>query len=574
MTFSTDILRETRTVIRLIPVITRIYVLFLIVLGFYAWIGVIAFYGSQEGKEHFPNLTEALWTLWTCVTTANYPDVMMPAYNDSRMSAIYFVSFMVIEFYGFMNVILAVVVLFYHEEDERMDKEREIHRETKLKQAFEILDRDKNDTIDRNELMQVFPILNEDCPDIKYINDVSAGLLFAILDRDGTDQLSLEEFENFCEAMLLEFERIENYMSFFERWFPATYESPSFQRLCAIVKSDQFEKIIDVILVMNAIVVAIQSYPELMGYSVIKDPHIADGYIDTPWEVAETCFTIIYCVEMSLKIIVYGWKRYIRDTRNLFDFTITILSLTATIYVYYPNTFSDSRLIRILVMARVLRLFRLVIAMKDFRVIGRTFMGIIPAAKRIFLLLFSLMYFFSVIGVHLFGGLVTRDPNNETSFLLKGSDFAVNSYWANNFNDILSGMNTLFNLLVINNWPEQADGFEAVTEARWPRFFFLFFHICGVTIVSNLLVATLIDHFIDEYGKSAISTTNNTDESSNDENVDATINEDAQALFDAAEITGTKTNVHGRFIAKMRFGSDTTAHQKEKIRTLFTRSSR
>ena len=144
------------------------------------------------------------------------------------------------------------------------------------------------------------------------------------------------------------------------------------------MKSNQFEVAIDIILVLNAIVVGIQSYPELMGKSVKEDPHIADGYIDTPWEVAETVFTIIYCIEAFLKILVYGWKRYMRDTRNFFDFTITMLSLAATIYVYYPNAFSDSRLIRYLVMARVLRLFRLVAAMKEFRVIGRTFVGIIP----------------------------------------------------------------------------------------------------------------------------------------------------------------------------------------------------
>ena len=59
----------------------------------------------------------------------------------------------------------------------------------------------------------------------------------------------------------------------------------------------------------------------------------------------------------------------------------------------------------------------------------------------------------------------------------------------------------------------------------------------------------------------------------NDENVDATISENAQALFDAAEITGTKTNLSGRFIVRMRFGSDTTAAQKRKMRNLFTKRS-
>ena len=38
-----------------------------------------------------------------CVTTANYPDVMMPAYNNDSITWIYFVSFMIISFFFLMN---------------------------------------------------------------------------------------------------------------------------------------------------------------------------------------------------------------------------------------------------------------------------------------------------------------------------------------------------------------------------------------------------------------------------------------------------------------------------------------
>ena len=38
-----------------------------------------------------------------CVTTANYPDVMMTAYNNDSITWIYFVSFMIISFFFLMN---------------------------------------------------------------------------------------------------------------------------------------------------------------------------------------------------------------------------------------------------------------------------------------------------------------------------------------------------------------------------------------------------------------------------------------------------------------------------------------
>ena len=55
-----------------------------IVILFYAWFGVVIFYDSPQGVEAFPSLAEGMWTLWICVTTANYPDVMMPSYNEHR----------------------------------------------------------------------------------------------------------------------------------------------------------------------------------------------------------------------------------------------------------------------------------------------------------------------------------------------------------------------------------------------------------------------------------------------------------------------------------------------------------
>jgi hypothetical protein len=102
--------REVLVVLKMIPQIIYILAMLAIVVLFYAWFGVVLFYGTEQGDQTFPNLIEGIWTLWICITTANYPDVMMPSYNDNRLSAIFFVSFMVISFFYLMNLILAGVV--------------------------------------------------------------------------------------------------------------------------------------------------------------------------------------------------------------------------------------------------------------------------------------------------------------------------------------------------------------------------------------------------------------------------------------------------------------------------------
>ena len=80
------------------------------------------------------------------------------------------------------------------------------------------------------------------------------------------------------------------------------------------------------------------------------------------------------------------------------------MSIAATAYVYYPNGYYDSRLVRYIVMARVLRLVRLLVSIKSFQLIGKTLRNIIPDASRVFLFLLCMMYAFSAIGMYAFGG--------------------------------------------------------------------------------------------------------------------------------------------------------------------------
>lgn len=141
----------------------------LVFITFYAWIGVVIFSNSEEGTMHFPNLIDAMWTLWICITTANYPDVMMPAYNKNRLATLYFIFFMVINFFFMMNVVLASVVNAYDNDLE--ERKAKLARVTarNLNNAFDLLDSDKTGKIDRHTVMGVFYILNVDFPEIKYV---------------------------------------------------------------------------------------------------------------------------------------------------------------------------------------------------------------------------------------------------------------------------------------------------------------------------------------------------------------------------------------------------------------------
>lgn len=284
----------------------------------------------------------------------------------------------------------------------------------------------------------------------------------------------------------------------------------------------------------------------------------------------ETVFTVVYGVEATCKISVYGWRTYCGKIKNVFDFTITILAIVSTIVIYYPNDYSDSRLIRMILSARVLRLIRVLTALQPFQHLGKITAVILPAAKNVIIVLFITMYFFAVLGMHLYGGMITRDPRSQLSFLLLNSDFSTNEYWANNFNDMIGGLNVLFNLLVVNNWQVCEEGFEAVTQAKWVRFFFFSFHVIGVVLVNNLVIALIINKFLQQMAHSKHESRIGIEHIGQSVH----IGEDS-AVFDASKVTGTVTNVSGDYIARFRQSSsdiDEEHRDRERFRTLFTQS--
>lgn len=197
-----------------------------------------------------------------------------------------------------------------------------------------MLDPENRNAVGRESIMAVMLILNQDVPEIQRLSKEERGILFAFLDKDGSSSISLDEFLDFGKILLLQLTKQSDYATLVELQLPRVFESHWYQSFSNFVKSRTFEFIVDFILVSNAIIIAFQDYPLLAGQDVTQDPHYNDGYIDTNWERMETLFTGLYVIEVVVKIIVEGWKRYSESMRNMFDFFITVLAVLASAYVY------------------------------------------------------------------------------------------------------------------------------------------------------------------------------------------------------------------------------------------------
>jgi two pore calcium channel protein len=126
---------------------------------------------------------------------------------------------------------------------------------------------------------------------------------------------------------------------------------------------------------------------------------------------------------------------------------------------------------------------------EEYRLIFQTFLGLLPVFGRLFGIVLITFYIFSIVGQVLFGGEIFH----EKSELI--SDTGLPSHYIyNNFNDFPSGLVTLFELMVVNNWWVIAETFIDVTN-KWYRIFFMLFYFIAVLIVLNLLVAFVLDMF-------------------------------------------------------------------------------
>ncbi|CAF1037019.1 unnamed protein product, partial [Didymodactylos carnosus] len=109
--------RIIRNILRTLPNIANVLFLFLLsILSFtLVGVGIIRKKGLRypDGSLYFIDYFDTAWDLYVLTTTANNPDVMMPAFNESILYCLFFIGFLLVNLYLFMNLLLAVTFSNY-----------------------------------------------------------------------------------------------------------------------------------------------------------------------------------------------------------------------------------------------------------------------------------------------------------------------------------------------------------------------------------------------------------------------------------------------------------------------------
>ena len=156
------------------------------------------------------------------------------------------------------------------------------------------------------------------------------------------------------------------------------------ERVRGFVESDPFKLAIMIIVVVNSVIVGVQTAQLPTGVS---------------WTLnaIDVVFLVVYTAEAILKIYALG-AGYFRDPWNVFDFLILLLCVASSAFVPIP-----AQAARVLRVFRVVRALRLVTAFKEMRIIVEAIGRSIPSVCWTALLLTVIMYVYAVIGTSLFG---------------------------------------------------------------------------------------------------------------------------------------------------------------------------
>jgi hypothetical protein len=181
---SKDILLQLELIRRAVPEILGVLFVFTGFLGFFAWSALLLFNGTSEGDLFSDgtnsSLPSASWQLLILLTTANYPDVMMPAYTRTRVSFLFFGAFLVLGNWFLLNLILAVVYKAHSDEVTAITAERSALQARSLHLAYWLLAGPRG--VSADTMHRVFEELNY-YTHIKFISPERARLLFAALDN-------------------------------------------------------------------------------------------------------------------------------------------------------------------------------------------------------------------------------------------------------------------------------------------------------------------------------------------------------------------------------------------------------
>lgn len=218
------------------------------------------------------------------------------------------------------------------------------------------------------------------------------------------------------------------------------------------------EKVIFSAILVNSVIIFLLAFPELKSSLTL--------------EAFDFFFILFFLVEALVKINHLGFKKYMSDNWNVFDFTLVVISLPTLLseFIHIPNT-------SIFLLFRILRLVRLFKLMHFIPNMQKIFAGLIRAFKAsifVIIALFMLNIVLAILTCHLYGE--------------KAPHF---------FEDPLISSYTIFQMFTVEGWNEIPNAVISDSDPEWLsgliRFYFVMVVLLGGIFGMSLANAIFVD---------------------------------------------------------------------------------
>uniref|UniRef100_A0A8P4K981 Two pore channel protein 2 n=1 Tax=Dicentrarchus labrax TaxID=13489 RepID=A0A8P4K981_DICLA len=475
---------------RTLPEIASVILLLALHLCLFTMIGMLLFAKTENGEWelHFRNLPNSLTSLLVLLTTANNPDVMIPAYSLNRGYSIFFVAFSVIGTYCLMNLLTAIIYNQFRGYLLMSVQTSIIRRRLGIRAAFQVLTcHGAQQAVTQKEHFNLKYIQirrNTIC----LFSFTPCGLKEARQYAD-VGYMDREQFRKIFDQ--LDKDHIKEHPPL------PQYNSPVLQRL-QVIFSHYYLTILG-----NAVALAnVMCICTVLVLNSEKSTSERDNYI---MEIINLCFILYYLFEMSVKIFAFGWKGYLSYRNNIFDgfLTILLLILQITIYVAYrlPYSHWDPSAHGFLSLWEMVRLINMLIVFR--------FLRIIPDIKLMALVASTLLDL--VKNLRAFAGiLVVSDTSSSTvlsnttmdnitsNFSMECGTYEQLGYWPNNFDDFAAAIILLYDVMIVNNWQAFMDAYSRYTT-DWSKIYFVCWWLTSSVMWVNLFVALILELLLHHY---------------------------------------------------------------------------
>ncbi|KAJ8416208.1 hypothetical protein AAFF_G00382300 [Aldrovandia affinis] len=500
---------------RTLPEIASVILLLALHLCLFTMFGMLLFAKGENAEEngewetYFKNLPQSLSSLLVLLTTANNPDVMIPAYSLNRGYSIFFMLFSGFGTYFLMNLLTAIIYNQFRGYLLMSIQTSILRRRLGIRAAFEVLccqgqgKTSPEEHIERVQVEAVLQVMRRVQMKSYYRQAITAK---AQLHSDGCIQG--DAFQKLFDE--LDKDRIKEHPPM------PVYSSLFLQRL-QFVFSHYFVTVVgNAVALANVICICT---------ILVVDSNKSIAERDDYYLEAINCFFIVYyLVEMMLKMFAFGWRGYLSHRSNIFDGLLTLLLLVLQISIFatyrlpYPQWNPAQRgllslweMVRMVNMLIVFRFLRIIPNIKLMALVASTLVDLVKNLRAFAGILVVVYYVFAVLGIWLFQGAITAPPDmniisnssvaNATNITAECGSYEQLGYWPNNFDDFASSLVLLYNIMVVNNWQVFMDAYSRYTS-EWSKVYFVSWWITSSVMWVNLFVALILENFIYKWDRS------------------------------------------------------------------------